>query len=70
MARRPRPRTRPSRSLVSPGNDQINEFERELVDSNTHILKFYLHISKKEQLKRFEDRLDDPMKQWKISESD
>jgi PPK2 family polyphosphate:nucleotide phosphotransferase len=50
--------------------DQINEFERELVDSNTHILKFYLHISKKEQLKRFEDRLDDPMKQWKISESD
>ncbi len=50
--------------------DQINEFEKELVDSNTHILKFYLHISKEEQLKRFEDRLDDPMKQWKISESD
>ena len=50
--------------------DQINEFEKELVDSNTHILKFYLHISKEEQLKRFADRLDDPMKQWKISESD
>jgi PPK2 family polyphosphate:nucleotide phosphotransferase len=50
--------------------DQINAFEKELVDSNTHILKFYLHISKEEQLKRFEDRLDDPMKQWKISESD
>jgi PPK2 family polyphosphate:nucleotide phosphotransferase len=50
--------------------DRINEFERELVDSNTHILKFHLHISKEEQLKRFEDRLEDPMKQWKISESD
>jgi PPK2 family polyphosphate:nucleotide phosphotransferase len=50
--------------------DQINEFEKELVDNNTHILKFYLHISKEEQLKRFKERLDDPMKQWKISESD
>jgi PPK2 family polyphosphate:nucleotide phosphotransferase len=50
--------------------DQINEFERELVDSKTHILKFYLHISKEEQLKRFAARLEDPMKQWKISESD
>jgi len=50
--------------------DQINDFEKELVDSSTHILKFYLHISKEELLKRFEARLDDPMKQWKISESD
>lgn len=50
--------------------EQINEFEKELVDSDTHILKFYLHISREEQLKRFADRLDDPMKQWKISESD
>jgi PPK2 family polyphosphate:nucleotide phosphotransferase len=50
--------------------DQINDFEKELVDSGTHILKFYLHMSKDEQLKRFEARLDDPMKQWKISESD
>ena len=50
--------------------DQINVFEKELVESNTHILKFYLHISKKEQLSRFKDRLDDPGKQWKISESD
>jgi polyphosphate kinase 2 (PPK2 family) len=59
-----------SRAVWSRRYDQINEFEKELVDSNTHILKFYLHISKEEQLKRFEDRLDDPMKQWKISESD
>jgi PPK2 family polyphosphate:nucleotide phosphotransferase len=58
------------RAVWSQRYDQINEFEKELVESQTHILKFYLHISKKEQLKRFEDRLDDPMKQWKISEAD
>jgi hypothetical protein len=34
------------------------------------ILKFYLHISPEEQLKRFLQRLDDPSRQWKISESD
>jgi polyphosphate kinase 2 (PPK2 family) len=50
--------------------DQINAFEKMLVESHTHILKFFLHISKKEQLSRFEERLNDPGKQWKISESD
>jgi PPK2 family polyphosphate:nucleotide phosphotransferase len=50
--------------------DLINAFEKGLIDNDTHILKFYLHISKEEQLKRFADRLDDPSKQWKISEAD
>jgi PPK2 family polyphosphate:nucleotide phosphotransferase len=50
--------------------DQINAFEKGLVDHDTHILKFYLHISKEEQLERFRNRLDDPSKQWKISEAD
>jgi PPK2 family polyphosphate:nucleotide phosphotransferase len=50
--------------------DLINDFEKGLIDNDTHILKFYLHISKEEQLKRFADRLDDPSKQWKISEAD
>ncbi len=50
--------------------DRINAFESGLVEDETHILKFYLHISKEEQLKRFKDRLDDPSKQWKISEAD
>ena len=49
---------------------RINEFEKELVKNDTHILKFYLHISKEEQLKRFKDRFDDPSKRWKISEDD
>ena len=50
--------------------DEINAFEKGLVVDNTHILKFYLHISKEEQLSRFKQRLDDPAKQWKISEAD
>ena len=50
--------------------DQINAFEEALVEQGTHILKFFLHISKHEQLKRFKDRLDDPAKRWKISEAD
>ncbi|MDD2581605.1 MAG: polyphosphate kinase 2 family protein [Desulfuromonadaceae bacterium] len=50
--------------------DLINNFEKNLVDSGTHILKFYLHISEDEQLRRFKQRIDDPARHWKISESD
>jgi PPK2 family polyphosphate:nucleotide phosphotransferase len=50
--------------------DQINEFEAMLHENNVKILKFFLHISKDEQKKRFEQRIDDPDRQWKISEAD
>jgi len=51
--------------------DLINELERLLVvENNTTVLKFFLYISKDEQLARFKRRLDDPARQWKISESD
>jgi polyphosphate kinase 2 (PPK2 family) len=51
--------------------DQINDFERLITtENNTTILKFFLHISKEEQLARFKKRLDDPERQWKISDSD
>jgi PPK2 family polyphosphate:nucleotide phosphotransferase len=51
--------------------DLINGFEKLLVEENeTVILKFFLNISKKEQLNRFAKRLDDPNRQWKISEGD
>jgi len=49
---------------------QINDFERRLVANGTHILKFFIHISKEEQLERFKDRLDDPERNWKISDAD
>src|SRR5437899_434283 len=51
--------------------DQINDFERLITtENNTTILKFFLHISKDEQLARFQKRLDDPERKWKISDSD
>jgi PPK2 family polyphosphate:nucleotide phosphotransferase len=48
----------------------INDFEKNLYEKGTHILKFFLHISPEEQLLRFRQRLDDPARHWKISESD
>ena len=53
-----------------PRYDHINAFEKLLADSGTTILKFFLWISKDEQLARFKARLDDPARQWKISDSD
>jgi PPK2 family polyphosphate:nucleotide phosphotransferase len=50
--------------------DLINDFERMLVDGGTTVLKFFLYISADEQLARFKERLDDPAKTWKISDSD
>jgi PPK2 family polyphosphate:nucleotide phosphotransferase len=50
--------------------EQINEFERTLVDCGTRIVKFYLHVSKKEQRDRIAERLHDPQRNWKFSESD
>ncbi len=50
--------------------DQINEFEKILAENGTVILKFFLHISKEEQKKRFDSRHEDPDKNWKVSPSD
>jgi len=46
--------------------DQINEFERNLAENGTTILKFYLHIDLDEQKERLQARLDDPTKRWKF----
>ena len=50
--------------------EQINQFELFLHDTGTTLLKFYLHISKKEQKKRFKKRLKYPEKQWKFDLGD
>ncbi|MGH9718405.1 MAG: polyphosphate kinase 2 family protein [Candidatus Acidiferrales bacterium] len=50
--------------------DQINDFERMLEENGVRILKFFLHISKDEQKRRFQQRIDDKDRQWKISEAD
>lgn len=48
----------------------INAFEHYLSKSGIHTLKFFLHISKDEQLRRFKKRINDPNRHWKISEAD
>jgi len=48
----------------------IRNFEQLLADNSTLILKFYLHIGPEEQLERFAARLEDPQRNWKISDSD
>ncbi len=58
------------RSVWSARYDLINDFETMLSENGTRILKFFLHISAAEQLERFRQRLDDPARRWKISDSD
>jgi PPK2 family polyphosphate:nucleotide phosphotransferase len=50
--------------------EAINNLERHLVENGTIILKFFLHVSKDEQKKRFLERIDQPEKNWKFSASD
>jgi len=50
--------------------DEINAFERTLVHEGTILVKFWLHISPEEQLKRFESRAKDPLKSWKLTPED
>ncbi len=50
--------------------DEINGFERTITDEGTILIKFWLHISGKEQLKRFKAREKDPLKAWKLTDDD
>ena len=50
--------------------DEINGFEQMLAAEGMIIVKFWLHISDDEQLKRFERRRDDPLKAWKLTDED
>ncbi|MEO1283095.1 MAG: polyphosphate kinase [Pseudomonadota bacterium] len=49
---------------------EIVDFERMLIDDGTRVMKLFFHISQDEQLKRFEDRLKDPLKRWKLTFED
>lgn len=50
--------------------DEINTFERMMTDDGVRVVKLFFHISPKEQAKRFEERLRNPMKRWKLSYED
>ena len=52
------------------GYDEINAFEKTLSDSGVRIIKLFMHISPKEQRERFEERLHNPFKRWKLTEED
>jgi PPK2 family polyphosphate:nucleotide phosphotransferase len=58
------------KSVWSRRYKEINRFEKILVENNVKILKFHLHISREEQLKRFKQRLKDPDKYWELSPAD
>ncbi|HEY9076191.1 MAG TPA: hypothetical protein VIO61_06590 [Anaerolineaceae bacterium] len=49
---------------------EINEFERQLISAGLIIVKFWVHISPEEQLKRFEERQNNPAKSWKLTAED
>jgi polyphosphate kinase 2 (PPK2 family) len=50
--------------------DEILEFERALTAEGMIMVKFWMHVSPEEQLRRFEDRADDPLRTWKLTEED
>ena len=50
--------------------EEINDFERMLSDNDVVILKFFLHISREEQTRRLQERIDEKKKHWKLSPSD
>lgn len=50
--------------------DEINNFEEQLISSGTVLLKFWLHISREEQFKRFREREKDKTKRWKLTDDD
>jgi polyphosphate kinase 2 (PPK2 family) len=50
--------------------DEIVTFERALADEGTVLVKFWLHLSPAEQLRRFESRRDDPLRAWKLTDED
>src|SRR5919112_330020 len=58
------------KSIWSKRYKQINEFEHYLHENNIKIIKLFLHISKEEQKRKLEERIKNPKKQWKITESD
>jgi len=50
--------------------EQINNFEKYLTENGTHVLKFFLNVSKEEQKRRFLSRIETPEKNWKFSDAD
>jgi PPK2 family polyphosphate:nucleotide phosphotransferase len=61
---------KPDKSFWEKRYEDINNFEKHLTRNGTLVLKFFLHVSKGEQKRRFIERMTDPEKHWKFSEAD
>ena len=59
-----------SSAAVTRSFTEINDFERSLFHDEVIVIKFWMHVSDDEQLRRFEDRRDNPLKQWKLTDAD
>lgn len=59
-----------ARPIIASRYEQINDFERMLVQNNVIVLKFFLHISRAEQRTRLLKRIEEPRKNWKFREAD
>jgi polyphosphate kinase 2 (PPK2 family) len=70
MAQRLPETIRESKGIWRQRFDQINGFEKYLVANGVVVLKFYLNVSRREQKKRFLERIDRPDKNWKFSQQD
>lgn len=64
------PESLASKGIWEERYEDINAFEKYLTNNGVMIVKFFLHLSKKEQKRRFLERLEDPRKNWKFSEAD
>lgn len=64
------PESRLGKGIWKQRFEEINNFEKYLVGNGTIVLKYFLHVSKDEQKKRFIERIDNPNKNWKFSVND
>jgi PPK2 family polyphosphate:nucleotide phosphotransferase len=70
LAKQQIPESRLGKGIWKQRFEEINAFEKYLVANGTIVLKFFLHVSKEEQKRRFLERIDNPEKNWKFSVND
>ncbi len=68
--RLPEAKTKDMKKLYQHRYESIADFEKHLARNGTHVVKFFLNVSKKEQAERFLARIDDQSKNWKFNEAD
>jgi len=70
LAKQKLPRQTVGKNIWEERFEDIRNFEQYLTRNGVAVRKFFLHVSKKEQKRRFLDRIEDPLKNWKFSSND